>query len=658
MIDPKKPENKFTIDDIRSLKDLGDSYWDMIHREYTDDIIFSYATGPDQWKPETLAARGGRPVETSNIVNGFVRPVVNLVSQNPPAIAVYPIADGASKTNARLLSGIIRAIEYGCGAQREYTSSLESAVRGGLGVLRLIPRMSDLGDDDVDFIIHDIQDPTSVIIDPSATKSDFSDAQWVILKNSISERQYRKDYPDGKANAVGGVVDLYEMWIKHFTVTKETGFDGYAKKVKKLKILQYIFDDYEILETIDDYPGKYLPFAVVSGPKFSANGQVHFQSLTRELKGIQREINFLKSEQIASIACAPKATFYGDNNAFDSQEELQAWEESATNPRVFLGHKPGAQIKQFDMPQIPSAYIQSVQSNIDLARVVTGIYPDPSIQQGLSPASGKAIKEQQAGQAIATYHFVNSLNFAIKHIGEIILDLLPYYWNDNRVRLSMGVDGKYTSVSMGDEKIDEAENFDLAYGRYAVSISTGPSYMSQKDALIEMLLDSIKTNPQAMTIALPWIIQQINLPGSEELADMFSLTLPPEIQQYLQQMKQQGDGDPEEKLKSAILTLQQMAQDGQQKDQMIQQLTAALEQETAQLQSKEQELEIKKQIESEKNQSKIILETIKQEHAKELKEMDARIRAMEASMKHESNLDTETHKAVLDSMKTQEKTSD
>ncbi len=658
MIDPKKPETKFTIEDIRSLKDLGDSYWDMIHREYEDDIVFSYSTGPEQWKAETLAARGNRPVETSNIVNGFVRPVVNLVSQNPPAIAVYPISDGASKTNARLLSGIIRAIEYGCGAQREYTSALESAVRGGLGILRLIPRLSDLGDDDVDFIIHNVQNPTDVIIDPSAKKADFSDAQWVIIKNTMSERQYRKDYPEGKANAVSGIVDIYEMWIKCYETNKEVGFDGSVKKNKKLQILQYIFDDYEILEQIDDYPGKYLPFAVVSGPKFATNGQFHFQSLTREIKGVQREINFLKSEQIATIACAPKSTFYGDNNAFDSQEEQQAWEESAINPRVFLGHKPGANIKQFDMPQIPSAYIQSVQSNIDLARVITGIYPDPSIQQGLSPASGKAIKEQQAGQAIATYHYVNSLNFAIKHIGEIILDLLPYYWNDNRVRLSMGVDGKYTSVSMGDEQVGEAENFDLAYGRYAVSISTGPSYMSQKDALIEMLLDSIKTNPQAMTIALPWIIQQINLPGSEELADMFSLTLPPEIQQYLQQMKSNTEGDPEEKLKSAIFTLQQMAQDNQQKDQMIQQLTAALEQETAQLQSKDQELEMKRQIETEKNQFKIILETIKQEHAKELKEMDARIRAMEASMKHESNLDTETHKAVLDSMKDQDKKSD
>lgn len=63
--------------------------------------------------------------------------------------------------------------------------------------------------------------------------------------------------------------------------------------------------------------------------------------MTRVIKGIQKEINFLKSEQIATIACAPKATFYGDNNAFDSQEEQEAWEESATNPRV-LAIKPGS----------------------------------------------------------------------------------------------------------------------------------------------------------------------------------------------------------------------------------------------------------------------------------------------------------------------------
>ena len=120
MIDHKKSESKLDIDDIKDLLATGESYWEPIHREYADDIKFSYATGTDQWDGRALSARGGRPAETYNIVNGFVNPVVNLAKQNPPGINVFPIADGASKQNAKALSGIIRAIEYGCGAQREY----------------------------------------------------------------------------------------------------------------------------------------------------------------------------------------------------------------------------------------------------------------------------------------------------------------------------------------------------------------------------------------------------------------------------------------------------------------------------------------------------------------------------------------------------------
>lgn len=637
MIDPKKSESKFNFDDIKALKELGESYWEPIFREYKDDIKFSHATGSDMWDAKSLMYRGGRPAEGYNIINGFVTPVVSLAQQNPPAISVNPIAEGASKTNARAISGIIRAIEYNCGAQREYCSALESAVRGSIGMLKVIPRLSEIGDDDVDFIIHHIPDPSQVLIDPSAKKADFSDATWVIVKTTMSQRQYRRDYPDGRAEGINGIVDVYELWIKEFKNVKE--FDnatGYTKRKRTVKILQYLFDDNEILETIDDYEGKYLPFAVVTGPRYTVDGETKFHSMTRAIKGIQKEINFLKSEQIATIACAPKATFYGDNNAFDSQEEQEAWEESATNPRVFLGHKPGAAVNQFNMPQIPTVYIESVDKNIDLARVITGIYPDPTTQNGLSPMSGKAIKQQQAGQSIATYAFVDSLNYAIKHIGEIILDLLPKYWNDNRVRMSMAADGKFSPVSMGNEDVEGADNFDMAYGRYSVSITTGPSYASQKEAMIEMIMDTIKTNPQAMQIALPWIINQINLPGSDELADMFSLTLPENIQQFIA-MQKQSSSDPAEQLKAAIMQIQKMAADGQNKGQMIDQLTKALDMETQQLKSKEQELEAKRQIEQDKQQYQMMMEAIKHEHNLEIAELKARVDAFAASMKSEQS---------------------
>ena len=628
MIDTNKNELKFDIDDIKELQSLGESHWSRIMNEWTEDIAFSYSTGIEQWDAKAIQGRGGRPIDTYNIVNGFIKPVVNLAKQNPPAINVNPISDGASKTNARLISGILRAIEYGCGAQREYCSALDNATRGGLGILRLIPQISMTDEDgDVEFLISNVKDCNSVIIDPSAVKSDFSDAQWVIIKSTMSERQYAKDYPDGRAEAVDGIVEIYELWIKRINETEDVDeFTGRKTSKRKIKIVQYIFDDYEILEKVTSYPGKYLPFAVVAGPSYIADGATHYQSITRQLKGIQKEVNFLKSEMIASIACAPKNTYFGDNDALD-ENELPLWEESAVNPRVFLGHKPGATIQQTRMPEIPTAYIESVDKNIDIARIITGIYPDPTLQNGLNAVSGKAIKQQQAGQAIATYEYIDSLNYAIKHIGEILLDLLPYYWNDDKVRLAMGADGNYSSVSMGPNEVPDVSNFDLAYGKYQVSISTGASYASQKDALIEMVMDCVKTNPQAMSVALPWLINNINLPGSEELSDMFSLLLPPNIQQFISQQKGQSQ-NPEDKLKAAFMQLQKLQGESQQKDQMVDQLTEALEKETAELKSKEQELQLKKQMNDDNNHMRLLIEDMRLNHAKEMNDIKSRLDAL------------------------------
>lgn len=625
MIDSKKSENKFDIDDIKELESLGQSHWESIYREWSDDLSFSYSTGIEQWDSKAIQGRGGRPIDTYNIINGFIKPVVNLAKQNPPAINVNPVSDGASKTNARLLSGILRAIEYGCGAQREYCSALDNATRGGLGIIRVIPQTSMIDEDeDVEFLISNVKDCTNVYIDPSAIKSDFSDAQWVIIKSTMSDRQYAKDYPEGHAESIDGIVEISELWIKRVSEIEIIDeFTQIKTRKRKINIIQYIYDNYEILEKITSYPGKYLPFAVVTGPSYSSDNNIHYTSITRQLRGIQKEINFLKSEMIASIACAPKNTFFGDNDAFD-ENELPLCEEAATNPRVFLGHKAGATIQQMKQPEIPTAYIESVDKNIEIARVITGIYPDPTLQNGLNAVSGKAIKQQQAGQAIATYEFVDSLNYAIKHVGEIILDLLPYYWNDDKVRLSMGADGNYSSVSMGPTEVPNVSNFDLAYGKYQVSISTGASYASQKDALIEMVMDCVKTNPQAMQVALPWLINNINLPGSEELSDMFSLLLPSNIQQFIAQQKGQSQ-NPEDKLKAAFLQLQKLQQESQAKDQMVDQLTESLQNETAQLQSKEQELQLKKQMNDDNNHMKLLIEDMKLNHEKEMNAIKVRL---------------------------------
>lgn len=633
---------KLTIEEIREMETAAERVWGPIHSEYRDNLKFSYGYGDDQWNPKALEIRNrqGRPSETYNIISSFVRPFINIIKENPPAITIYPIADGANKTQAKLLAGIIRAIEYNSNAQKIYLQSLENAARGGLGAWRIIPKVVFDGvDDDVDIVTEAINDPTNLLIDPGAMKSDFSDAEWYILKTVISKSQYIKDYPEGRTQAINDQVELKELWYKVIETKESLNPETLKKENRKtISIYQYIYDDYEVLSCIKTIGNK-LNFCIVTGEQFCIDGITRYGCVTKELMAPQREINWLKSEAIAAVACSPKAMFIADNDAFTSIEERDAWERSHLDPTVVLTKKKTSTITEITPPAPPTGYMALADKNIDIARLITGIYPDPTTQNGLNPVSGKAINAQQAGQGVATYHYVDSLKYAIKRSGEIILDILPNFYNDNKVRLSMNVDGSYSPISLGDEQVEGAENFDLSYGRYGVTISTGPTYASQKESLINTMTDLMKNNPQAMGLSMDWLIKNMNIPGSEELSDRFKLTLPQPIQELIAQQESQSNA-PEEQLKTAFMKLQAQNQELQKAKETIDQLTEALEHETSELQSKQTELQIKQQIESEKNETNI-----------RIKEMELKIKLLEADSKarqHEEDQYDKHAEKILD----------
>lgn len=630
-------EKKLELHDIKEMETQAEKIWSSIHQEYRDNLKFSYGYGDDQWDPQALQirTRQGRPSETYNIIPSFIHPFINHIKENPPAINIYPISDGADKKQSRLISGIIRAIEYNSNAQKIYLQCLENAARGGIGAWRVIPKVVFDGvDDDVDIVTELIQDPTNLLIDPSAIKQDFSDAEWYILKRTLSKKQYLNDYPNGRANSIDDIVEVKELWYKVIETKEGINPETLLKeKRKSISIYQYIYDDYEILSCIKTIGNK-LNICVVTGEQFNIDGVTKYGSITRELQAPQREINWLKSEAMADVACRPKAMFIADNDAFTSIEERDQWERSHMEPMAVLTKKKGSSISEITPPTPPTGYMQLADKNIEMARIITGIYPDPTTQNGLNPVSGKAINAQQAGQSISTYHYVDSLKYAIKRSGEIILDLLPEFYNDNKVRLSMNVDGSYSPVSMGNQQVESAENFDLAYGRYGVSISTGPTYASQKEALIGTMTDLMKNNPQAMGLSMDWIIKNINLPGSEELADRFKLTLPQPIQQLLAQQEGQSQ-DPNEQLKASFSKIQQQNEQLQQAKATIDQLTQALEHETQQLNSKQNELMIKQQIEQEKNQTNLTM-----------KEMELKIKYLESQIKAQQHEDDQYDKFI------------
>jgi len=611
-----------------SMLDKARRYWDTPHKKFHDDYLFAH--GHKQWDPdiEQLRRRARRDCKTYNIVQGFIRPLVNAVKQAPPSISLYPVSPDTDKNSAKIIAGVIRHIEYCSNAQRAYTHALEQIAEGGLGAWRVtpvtkkrkttkyenVPMQTPYGvqmvpskqivlEDKVELAIEQIDDPTNVFFDPSAKLPDFSDANWVIYKNVLSEVDYRKDYPNGTASVENDCVVVYEYW--YFNSNGLVDF--------------VVFDENEVL-VHDELELTMLPFIVIAGDKIDADGEVSYKSLTTEIRAPQQEINWLKSEAISTVSQAPKASFIVDDNAISETDE-DAWANAATDPDVLLRKKPGSEVTPIVPPGPPSGYMELSNSNVEMARQITGIYPDPSTQAALSNASGKAIAYQQAGSQIQTYHFVDALNYGIKRTGEILLDMISVYYNDDDIRISMGVDNNYQHVSIGPQNVPGVNNIDLTFNQYGVIISNGPTYSTQKEQFSEQLMQFSARNPELAPLIADIVIRYSSIPGSEQLADRFRAMLPPAVQQVI--MQDSSDDSAQQQMQ--MVQLQQQLQQAQQQMQMMAQ---ELQQAQQIIQTKEIENRAKVQMNDDKIKADFAKQEADHDQEKRLLEMEGQIKLL------------------------------
>lgn len=589
-------------------------YWDTPHRIFGEDYLFAH--GHKQWDAdiESQRRRARRDCKTYPIVQGFIRPLVNAVKQAPPSITVYPVSQETDKSSAKIIGGVIRHIEYCSNAQRAYTHALEQIAEGGMGAWRVTPKskkhkktsyqpqqvQTAYGvqmvptkvmtlEEKVELAIEQIDNPANLYFDPACKMPDFSDANWVIYRNELSVLDYRKEYPAGTATPENDMVVVYEYW--YFSSTGLVDF--------------VVFDENDVL-VHDELELTILPFVLIAGDKIDAEGQISYKSLTSEIKAPQQELNWLKSEAISSISAAPKSNWIVDEDAIADGDE-DAWANSSTDPDVLLRKKRGSEVIPIVPPGPPDGYMTLAQQNIEMARQITGIYPDPSTQQALSNASGKAIKYQQAGSQIQTYHFVDALNYGIKRTGEILLDMITVYYNDDDIRISMGVDNTYQHVSVGPTNVPGVQNVDLAFSQYGVIISNGPTYSTQKEQFSEQLMQFAQGNPQMMPMIADIVVRFSNIPGSEELADRFRVMLPEPVQQLIAQQSQQS-GDPAQVAQSQMIQMQSMSQQMQQMQQTIQGLSAELQKAQDANQVKVLDIQTKKEIAEDNNKAKFALQ--------------------------------------------------
>lgn len=583
------------LSDLKDMEQSGKLIWDIIHQEGTEDT--KVANGDHSSAATAKRQQQRRPAFAYNVAPAFLRVLTGAVRQAPPAGKVSPISGGTVE-GAKKRAGLIRHIEDKSHAHRARLHALECAAKGGFGATRILPKKMRNGD--VELRVIPVFDPTRIVISPSANPLLLEECDWLSYSESITGRQFRKDFPKHKYPVDDkDMIDVREMW----TLCEE-------------RVIQYLYNDNEILHVDKTYPGKHIPFSVLPGEFRYLDGNWHFAGMMRDIRTPLNEIDYLRTEAIASIANAPKALFMGEEDAIEGHE--LEWSNANTTPTAILRYKKGAKIEQIMAAQAPVAYFEAAQQAYQLITQIVGINPAQGMM--LDPASGKSVKLQQAQSQVATYFLVQALNDMVVRETEILLDLAPHYYNDGRVRQILGEDGSVSAATFGS---DNPDHEDLFQGEYGVTISTGVSYGSQREALIDSLLEIARGNPQFTPVVMAMTLRLMSIPGSEDIADMWATLLPPQLQQYLA-----SKGDPSS----------QVALMGQQLDKLkgvLQQMTQELHSTADELQKTKAQLEDKSEAEQARTQGAVQLEEVKHRNEVETLELTHRHKILEAEHQHD-----------------------
>jgi hypothetical protein len=308
--------------------------------------------------------------------------------------------------------------------------------------------------------------------------------------------------------------------------------------------------------------------------------------MVRFAKDPQRMLNYWTSAQTEMIALAPRAPFVVAEGQLEGYEGM--WRAANTKNLPFLVYKakglngellPAPQ-RQFGEPPIQSISHALAQAADDL-KSTTGIY-DASLGAKSNETSGRAILARQREGDTANFHYTDNLSRAMRHAGRIILSMIPFVYDTARVVRIVGLDDEHSTVSINQPTVAKGVQkiYDLTTGRYDVTISTGPSYMSRRQEAVESIMSLVQSFPPLMQVAGDLLVKNMDWPGAQKIADRLKKMLPPQVAE--QDDQQQAPLPPQ-----VQATLQQLSMQNQQLTQALHESTQAIETQQYQVQSKE-----------------------------------------------------------------------
>ena len=624
-----------------------------------------------QWSEGAIRSRerDSRPAQTVNRLASFVNMVVNDGLQNVPGVKVRAADDGGDNNTAQVIGGLIQHIITNGDSKSAFDRAYSDAVSCGLGYFRVQTDYLNGKSFDQEIQISMIENPFSVYFPiPIIKKPDYSDAPYCFIRSKMSVDEFDLKYPKFKGKATeffgGGTGD--RDWIsekevfvcEYFVVDNEESTiylmpDGKIynevpegitplreRTVYKKVVKWYLITQFEILDQ-KKWIGESIPIIPVLGQEQNVDGKQYLVSLTRALRQPQEMLNFWISAFTELVASQPKAPFLVDGRQIEDYKDY--WENANKVPMAYLPYKGVTQDGQLIQPPIKinppdpgTAILQGIQYAEQFMKEVTGVF-DAAMGAQSNERSGTAINARKRQSLVATYHFVNNYNRAMRYLGQMLIGIIPKIYDMPRTIRIIGEDQADRVVQINQEHQDTSGAimlYDIDVGKYDCIITIGASYDSKRLETVDMMMSLFKTNPQLTIICGDILAKKMDFDDnnrmSERIRNFINATSPGVIGADEQ-------GTPEQQLhmqlQNVTQDLQKFMQKSQMDDMQKQQMMQMIQTMDKQLKDKEEEIKARVQVTQIKADTDLQKASIDLQKQREMMANDTRKHLIDANMK-------------------------
>ena len=322
-----------------------------------------------------------------------------------------------------------------------------------------------------------------------------------------------------------------------------------------------------------EQPWPYIPIIPMYGESLTVKGKRTLRGIVRAARDPQRMYNYQNSELVYELALSPKSKVL----MAEGQEEghTDEWKRAPSEAFPYLLYKPTSLmgqpvgppvVAQFTDPNKIQALVIAINQHKADLRSTTGWYDATDPSRKNTDQSGRAILARKEAQSESSVNYKDNFGNALLFEGMLLLGAVPKLFNrSGRILRILGEDDKpIEPVTVGQPFKGKQKGvegiFQWGAGRFDVTVSIGTSYTTRRqeasDTQMALVEVAAKVHPPMAAAILPSAIRNMDIPGSQDLADTAERALPPELRQ-----EEEGDEASPEAMKAQLQQAQQQMQE-------------------------------------------------------------------------------------------------